>query len=221
MSRAVRYGTVAAAFALAAALIAWFFVWATGYPPQVAVAAPGGSANLTMQTVASIGFGPHPTWVSYLVQQPNGSWLHTTLLKVPANSTVHVTVYEYDTQGPLRNQEWGLVSGVDGATAYVNGKPLQVANAAGSTAPAHTFTIPVLGVNVPLVGVDPNAKNQCSVAPCQPSQAHNTIQFTFHTHGPGLFRWQCFVPCGLSFLDGNAGPMQTLGYMGGFLKVTA
>lgn len=221
MSRTVRYGTVAAAFAAAAALIAWFFVWATSYPPSVAFGAPGATTNLTLQTVGTIGFGPHPTWVSYLVQQPNGSWRHTTMLQVPAHSTVHVTVYEYDTLGPLRNQVWGQVTGVDGGTEYLNGQPLQVANAAGSTAPAHTFTIPALDVNVPLVGVDPNAKNQCSVAPCQPSQAHNTITFTFRTHGPGLFRWQCFVPCGLSFLDGTAGPMQTLGYMAGFLKVTA
>ena len=46
-----------------------------------------------------------------------------------------------------------------------------------------------------------------------------TIAFDFRTGAPGKFRWQCFVPCGLSYLDGNGGPMQTLGYMGGFLNV--
>jgi hypothetical protein len=29
------------------------------------------------------------------------------------------------------------------------------------------------------------------------------------------------VPCGLGFLYGNGGPMSTLGYMGGFMKVVA
>jgi hypothetical protein len=31
-----------------------------------------------MQTVASIGFGPHPDWVSYLVKDPQGKWVHST-----------------------------------------------------------------------------------------------------------------------------------------------
>jgi len=35
------------------------------------------------------------------------------------------------------------------------------------------------------------------------------------------FRWQCFVPCGGGFLDGNGGPMQTIGYMTGNMEVRA
>jgi len=34
-----------------------------------------------------------------------------------------------------------------------------------------------------------------------------------------MYRWQCFVPCGLGFLYGNGGPMQTIGFMDGFLEV--
>jgi hypothetical protein len=37
--------------------------------------------------------------------------------------------------------------------------------------------------------------------------------------GPGQYPWQCFVPCALGYLYGNGGPMQTLGYMDGFMKV--
>ena len=53
-----------------------------------AVAASGNAPNvrLTLQTVASIGFGPHPDWVSYLVKNANGKWVHSTNLVVPANS---------------------------------------------------------------------------------------------------------------------------------------
>jgi hypothetical protein len=217
-----RWGLAGAIFAVAAAGISWFFVWALSFPPSIAAASTSsGSANLTLQTVGAIGFGPHPTWVSYLAEE-NGRWVHATIFKLPANSLIHVTVYEYDSQGPLRNELLGRVTGVNGGVEYIDGHPLSVANANGTTAPGHTFTVPALGINIPLVG--PPAKddnNLCAAAPCQPSSPHTTITFSFRTHGTGTFRWQCFVPCGLSFLDGNGGPMATLGYMGGFLEVVS
>jgi hypothetical protein len=37
----------------------------------------------------------------------------------------------------------------------------------------------------------------------------------------GSYRWQCFVPCGGGFLDGNGGPMQTLGFMTGMIQVVS
>ena len=64
-----------------------------------------------------------------------------------------------------------------------------------------------------------NAKNLCANAPCSLSEAHVTVSFTFRTPPKGLYRWQCFVPCAAGFIQGNGGPMQTVGYMGGFLKV--
>jgi hypothetical protein len=48
------------------------------------------------------------------------------------------------------------------------------------------------------------------------------IKFSFMTpKTTGTFRWQCFVPCGGGFLDGNGGPMQTLGFMMGNMEVSA
>ena len=52
------------------------------------------------------------------------------------------------------------------------------------------------------------------------SQAHETITFMVRTGKPGRYRWQCFVPCAAGFLSGFGGPMQTIGYMDGFLQVT-
>jgi len=49
--------------------------------------------------------------------------------------------------------------------------------------------------------------------------AHHTVRFTFRTGKPGHYRWQCFVPCAAGFLYGFGGPMQTIGYMDGFLDV--
>ena len=73
---------------------------------------------------------------------------------------------------------------------------------------------------VPLEGVPDTAKHQCGYAPCDPtSMAHRTITFTFRTGKKGKFRWQCFVPCAAGFQFGFGGPMQTIGYMDGFLNV--
>jgi hypothetical protein len=47
----------------------------------------------------------------------------------------------------------------------------------------------------------------------------NVITFSFKTKGPGIYRWQCFVPCAAGTLFGNGGPMSTFGYMGGELIV--
>ena len=75
---------------------------------------------------------------------------------------------------------------------------------------AHTFTIPDLGVSVPLLGVADNA----------PAGAQNVVQFEFIAPPQGTYRWQCFVPCAAGTLYGNGGPMQTLGYMAGEMTVS-
>src|SRR5207237_6872972 len=93
-------------------------------PPPVAAAQQPAGASLTLQTVASLGFKPHPDWVSYLAKNPQGKWVHSTILKVPANSLVKVTVYQYDTATGLRNPFWGGFHGTVGAVT-VNGKPIK------------------------------------------------------------------------------------------------
>ncbi len=100
----------------------------------------------------------------------------------------------------------------------LNGKNVRVINSNAGNGTAHTFSIPTLGINVPLYGNNGNA-NLCSAAPCTTSSPHNVIKFSFKTPGPGQYAWQCFVPCAGGFLYGNGGPMQTIGYMDGFLKV--
>jgi hypothetical protein len=84
----------------------------------------------------------------------------------------------------------------------------------------HTFSIPTLGINIPLYGNNPNA-NLCAAAPCTTKSPNNVNKFSFVSPGPGQYPWQCFVPCALGFLYGNGGPMQTIGYMDGFMKVVA
>jgi hypothetical protein len=207
---------VIAGVAVAAGLIAFYIVsYLIVRPPAVSAAGQAPRAHVTVQTVASIGFGPHPDWVSYLIKNDAGRWVHSTVLKVPAHSLVKVTILQYDTATGLRNPYWGAPQGLVG-TMTVDGKPTPTLD---PDLASHTFAVPDLGVSVPLKGVPDNAKNQCSAAPCTLAEAHTTVQFAFRTGKPGTFRWQCFVPCAAGFILGNGGPMQSVGYMDGYLVV--
>lgn len=186
-------------------------------PPKVQAARIGPKqASLTFQTVAAVGHGETKDWVSYYTRDPSGKWVHSTVLQVPANTFVHVTVYQYDTATGLRNPLWGQPRGVVGESMTVDGKKLRVLN---PELASHTFAIPDLGVSVPLEGVAEEAPNQCENAPCGLKEAHRTITFTFYSGKPGHHRWQCFVPCAAGFIFGFGGPMQTIGYMDGTLDV--
>lgn len=222
MSKAGRLAVVVAMLLGVAAGLT-FAVKALTWQPQTVDFSPGpdGAVHVTLETVGSIGFGSHPTWVSYLLEDPQGQWLHTTFFQVPAHTKVDMTIYQFDSGSPLRNQELGRVVGTTGGTAELNGRRFTVLDSNAGNGVGHTFSIPTLGISVPLWGNGPNA-TLCAVAPCLPSSTaypHNTETFSFTSPGPGEYPWQCFVPCGLGYLYGNGGPMQTEGYMGGFLKV--
>jgi hypothetical protein len=226
MSFGGRVSVLIGLFVIAAGFAVWGVV---GFllvgPPTVDFtgAQPAGAPiNMTVQTVPAIGFGPQPVWVSYLVQDPAGQWIHSTVWKLPAHTRINMTIDQYDSGSPLRNQQWGQVQGVTGGIETYNGKPISYYDSnTGNNGVGHTFTVSALGVSVPLIGVDANATNTCGAAPCSTKYDHNVMKFSFVTPGPGSYNWQCFVPCGGGYLFGNGGPMSTLGYMGGFLDVVA
>jgi hypothetical protein len=208
---------VIAVAVLIAVYVAYLTNGPTPYRPAVSDTASGKSVNLTLQTVAAIGpkLSPHPTWVSYLIRE-NGVWHRSTVWTLPAHALVHVTVYQYDGKSGLRNPFLSQARGIVGGVFEINGKP--TSRIAPDDA-SHTFAIPALGVLVPLLGVADDAKNQCGDAPCSTANAHETITFSFRTGKKGHYRWQCFVPCAAGFLYGFGGPMQTIGYMDGFVNV--
>jgi hypothetical protein len=214
----VRALAVAGTFGVLVGLLIVYIVFFLASAPQaLSAVVSNGTASLTLQTVASYGHAPSPDWVSYLARDGSGRWQHTTIYRVPARSLVKVTIYQFDTATGLRNPFFAQVRGTIGEVATFNGTSKSVVD---PTSPGHTFSIPDVGVSVPLPGVADNAPNQCSVAPCPLSDAHVTITFSFRAPGPGTYRWQCFVPCGAGTLLGNGGPMQTIGYMDGLLEVT-
>jgi hypothetical protein len=217
----LKIGGVLAAVAVGGILIGfyiggWVQPGVTPYTPVAQTTSAKPTVNLTLQTVAAVGptLSPNADWVSYLVRD-DGRWKRSTIFTLPAHALVHVTIYNFDGASGLRNPLLGRPTGLVGPE-MVDGKPIDVMP---PDEPSHTFAVPQLGILVPVAPVGDDAKNQCGYAPCALSMAHRTIEFTFRTGKPGKYRWQCFVPCAAGFVDGFGGPMQTVGYMDGFLNV--
>jgi hypothetical protein len=195
--------------------------------------AHGGQVNVVLQHAPQTTVSSKPDWVSYFVRDPRThQWVHTTLFEVPPRTRVNVTLYGYDGCTPLRNNFWGQVQGTIGGTVSVQqfkntGHPLgaprtmKVINSWSNCAVAHTFAIPSLHLFVP--AASPGFALQgalCSTSPCT-SGPYALEKFSFMSPDhAGSFRWQCFVPCGGGFVAGNGGPMQTIGYMAGFMEVS-
>jgi hypothetical protein len=168
------------------------------------------------------GGGPHPEWVTYCP---------STSIKVPAYSTVTVTIKQYDSSTTLHNPFFSQVSGTVGDVMSVNGRSVQRVS---PDALGHTFTIQTppnpqqtqLFVNVPLPGVSDNAPNAVTIAGHQYPKP-NVIVFKFRTGAPGQYIWHCYIPCGVGLAgegiggqDNFGGPMATTGYMAGTVTVT-
>ncbi len=109
---------VAAGVLVVAVLIGLYIGFLTNGPTpyDVPAAAHAQSVDLTLQTVAAVGpqLSPNENWVSYLVRE-NGVWQRSTVWTLPANTLVHVTLYNFDGKSGLRNpflaQARGLVGG--------------------------------------------------------------------------------------------------------------
>jgi len=136
--------------------------------------------------------------LTILAQKPGSSiqgpsYSPNTDFSVPANAVVTVTIVNADagdTNLPA-NSPFAQVKGVVGNTAYVDGVPYSSLDV---TKVAHTFTIPGLGVSVPIPGDAPSGHNDI------------TVTFSFKTGKAGTFQWQCMDPCG-SGASGWEGPM--------------
>ena len=236
MSVPVRITALLVAFAAVVVGAAFIVVhYVLGSPPTVTFNASGGVTNVVLQEDPQNNSSSKPDWVSYFVQDPSTKqWVHTTLFSVPAGTTVHMTVLGYDGCTPPRNNFWSQIQGTIGGTAtvsVVNNKGVatptrrvSVINGWAGCTVAHTFAIPSLGLYVPIASPDAydSANNLCGVSPCT-SGPHSVMTFNFKVPDTAgvTFRWQCFVPCGGGFLDGNGGPMQTIGYMTGNMEVRA
>jgi hypothetical protein len=218
-----------------AAFLAVYYIG--GNPPTVnyVPAAHGGVVNVVLQEDPQNTVSSRPDWVSYFVQDPKThQWVHTTLFQVPKDTRVNMTILGYDGCTPARNNYWSKVQGTIGNSISVQqfktvGVPLgpaKTVNQIDSWAQCsvgHTFAIPGLHVFVPVASPNTALFNSsaCGTSPCT-SGPHSMEKFSFKTpDSTGTFRWQCFIPCGGGFVDGNGGPMQTIGFMMGNMEVAA
>jgi len=238
----VRAAVLTVAFLLVVGLgvfVGYYYIGsATTQLQTVHYTASGGQVNVVLQEDPQNDSGTTPDWVTYYTQDPTTKqWVHTTLFSVPANTKVNVTIYGYDGCTPLRNNYWSQVQGVIGNTVTVqqfskNNTPLGPAqpesfiNSWSACNVGHTFAIPELGLYVPVASpnADNSANNLCGTSPCTPTSggAYSLETFSFMSPSQtGSYRWQCLVPCGGGFLNGNGGPMQTLVWMAGFMDVVS
>ncbi len=208
----------AVAAIVCAAIGLYIGLYLINVPGSVAATQTSSGPQLYLATVpAAAPNDPHNTWVSYYAVNANGgNWRHDTTYVLPANTLVHVTIYNFDSPSGLRNPFIGQATGTVGGMISLDGKPVPGINPDNAS---HVFAIPQLGLSIPINGISATAKNPCGNAPCTLSNDHTTTTFTFRTPGKGLYRWQCFVPCAAGYIAGFGGPMQTVGYMDGFIKV--
>jgi hypothetical protein len=214
-------GRLAIVLVAVAALLALFTGFAVSFVfhfPTTLNSQPttvGNGVTIHLETVAAVSEAiafprpddPHPDWVSYLP---------TTVWKVPANSVVTVSIDQEDGASGLRNAYWAKAQGIIGGkfhmTYYDDKGAPQVGDFSelpDPTSLGHSFAIPDLGVFVPLLGISDAA----------PAGSHNEITFSFKTGKAGIFRFQCFVPCGAGSIYGNGNAMSAFGYMQGMLVV--
>ena len=242
MSLPARVTTLLIAFVAVAVVVTFVAVHYVLSSPPVENYTPyasGGQVSVTMMTTAQTTVTNKPDWVSYFIENPSThNFDHTTYFEVPPGTRVNMTIEGYDGCTPLRNPVWGKVSGTVGDVenvSFYNGKtatpfaPLSTFDSWANCSVQHTFAIPGIGLNVPIASVTTYNENSnlCPTSPCtganQDANApHTVIKFSFTTpKTPGTYRWQCFVPCGLGYVDGNGGPMGTPGYMMGEMEVQA
>jgi hypothetical protein len=234
VSVAARATTLLIALVVVVAGITFVAMHFIAAQPQVVDYTPeasGGQVSVVMQTDPQNTVTNKPDWPSYFIQDPQTKqWVHSTFFEVPANTRVNVTIYGYDGCTPLRNPYFGKVTGTIGDVEYINGKPTSQLNSWSECSVQHTFTMPGLGISVPIASPTTLSENNnlCPTSPCTTTKGaanygpYQLVQFSFMTPSKGgIFRWQCIIPCGLGYLDGNGGPMQTPGYMSGQMEVQA
>ncbi|MGZ4506601.1 MAG: hypothetical protein ACXVX8_05695 [Blastococcus sp.] len=222
--------SLAAVFGGAAAVLAITAFTLSGHGPNasplaatVAGTASTPNGTLTHATLALATYpdsmagehgasgGAHPGWVSY---GPS------TNLHVPAHALVTVTIRQFDGGEAITNPYFAQVHGTVGGTMTVDGKQTK---AIDPEHVGHTFTLHAapgnqdpLFVSIPLPAVADDAPTDAATG--YPTSPH-VITFSFVTHGPGTYVWNCEYPCGDGFYAKFGGPMSTQGYMSGSLTV--
>jgi hypothetical protein len=163
---------------------------------RVASAAAATTTHLALDILPAKPGGPAENWPAYLASTP---------LTVPANHVITVIIRNFDLGDAALADGSPLarVQGTLGGGASFDGQAYTALDAAKVS---HTFTIPQLGLNVPIPGDAPA------------NASYLTVTFSFRTSRAGTYTFECFAPCGTGD-NGFDGPMASMAYMKGTLTV--
>lgn len=167
--------------------------------------------EITTNNLFNSSVGDQP---AYYVVGPNGLQSSANIT-LPAHRTIELVIINFD-QGnaTLPSPQFADVTGTTGGTIslYSNdvvnssesssGIQINASASVSSVSPtliSHTFTVPGLGLNIPVA-------------------SQSTIVAFFATGAPGNYLWLCASPCG-SGATGTEGAMETPGWMTGVITV--
>lgn len=147
---------------------------------------------------------------AFYVLGPNGLQNSSTI-SLPAHRLIQLTIVSYDTPTPGSTNDQGKVTGTVGGNVFLmNGTIATIGNmtwghsvtSVPAAALAHTFTLPDLGVNIPVVG-------------------GSTIVAYLSFNKAGTYTWICKTPCGFPAPadPSSTGAMAMNGWMTGQIVV--
>jgi hypothetical protein len=168
-----------------------------------------GPFRLTLIEIMDTGWNSSMAQPQFTILGPNGTEPATNIL-LPAHTLIQLTIVSYDTPTMDSTDSEGKVTGTVGGTVYlVNGTSamgMDVSQRWGQNVTsvpgamlAHTFSIPQLGINIPVVGGD--------------------LEIAYlYLDQTGTFQWVCLTPCGFGDMGAN-GAMSAPGWMIGQVTV--
>jgi hypothetical protein len=140
---------------------------------------------------------------------------------VPSNSTIDMTIDQYDAEGSLNDTSYDQILGTIGGTATIDGKTVSDLD---DDYLGHTFTlrgIPGSGaklfVSVPLPA-DDNSDDSVVLNGVHYNKPV-VVQFSFKTGSKGIYEFNCEFPCGGARSGHFGEAMSTFGYMSGTFTV--
>ena len=192
--RMIGLGLIAGAVAVSASACGGTSAGATAAAPKAA--APK-TVNIAMVGKIDADKGPTGTFTS----KEHWPAMAPSDLTFAKGDTVVLTIKEYD-DAPTALPAGSPYNAVAGGTMTLDGVAATTVSNANI---AHTFSIPALGISVPLAKA--------------PEGKYSTTVFTFKVDKAGTYTWRCFTPCG-GDPKGMGGSMAAKGWMQGNVIVS-
>jgi len=166
-------------------------------PTSPSVAAKAKTVNIELVGKIDADKGPAGTFTG----KEHWPAMAPSDLKFAKGDNVVLTIKEYD-DAPTALPAGSAYNTVAGGTMAVDGVATTTVS---NTDIAHTFSIPELGINIPLTKA--------------PDGKFSTTVFTFKVDKSGAYTWRCLTPCG-GDPNGMGGAMATKSWMQGNMIVT-